>query len=727
MWLDGETPGLRSSYALGLAGVFFLGVFFLGCQAPHDAGPHDAPTPAGWVDAERLLAADDEPQSWLALGRDFGEQHYSPLDLINVDNVQQLGLAWEYDARTRRGTTHRGQEATPIVVDGVLYTSAAWSVVHALDAKTGSEIWRYDPQVDGAFNRKVCCDVVNRGVAVWKGRVYVATLDGYLVALDAASGDVAWKVDTLVDRSRSYTITAAPRIAGDKVVIGNSGAEFGVRGYFTAYDAASGDFAWRFFTVPGDPKKGFEHPEMEQAAATWDPESHWESGGGGTVWGDMAYDPNLNLLYVGTGNASPYPIWFRSPSGGDNLFLASILAIDPDTGRLVWHYQTTPAEIWDYTATQHMILADLELDGVVRQVLMQAPKNGFFYVLDRRTGELLSAEKFVTVNWASHVDLATGRPVATEQGDYREGPKLVYPSASGAHSWQPMSYSPLTGLVYIPAQDAPMLMLPQEDYEYRPGEFNIATDYAYPPFEEGFEPFIKDHEIRNQKMLIAWDPVTQQEVWHAPPAPGLDDGGVLSTAGNLVFQGTASGHFVVFRADTGEKLKEIEVGTGIMAGATTYVLDGEQYVAVMAGFGGADLASYPQGAAALTYENSGRILAFKLGGGAVPLPPRLATPEIPEPPDLPASPAILEAGAELYLRHCMRCHAGFGDEHTSGYPDLTLMTPETYQAFDAIVLEGALSYGGMASFSDVLDEVGSKAIRSYIAAEQRGLASRQAP
>lgn len=692
------------SFASGLLVLTALA----GCQ-----GASEPPPPPAWIDVDRLQAADQEPGSWLTLGRDFGETHYSPLDLIDAGNVEQLGLAWEYDASPRRGTTPHGLEATPIVVDGVLYTSGPWGVVHALDARTGEEVWRFDPDVDGSYARRACCDVVNRGVAVWKGRVYVATLDGYLVSLDASTGEVEWTADTFIDRSRFYTITAAPRIARDKVIIGNSGGEFGVRGYISAYDVASGEFAWRFFTVPGDPKKGFEHPEMEMASRTWDPNSHWESGGGGTVWGDMVYDPDLDLLYVGTGNSSPYPIWIRSPQGGDNLFLASILALNPQTGRLVWHYQTVPGEIWDYTATQHMILADLELDGATRQVLMQAPKNGFFYVLDRRTGELLSAENFVPVNWASHIDLETGRPVFKEEAYYKDEPKAVTPGMWGAHNWPPMSYSLQTGLVYIPVNDGHMRYSSQPDYEYRPGEANMGA---------GGAPVLRDGRPDTHKRLVAWDPVTQREAWRTPDRPGLQDGGVLSTGGNLVFQGTASGHFIAYQADTGKMRKTIDVGTGIMAGAMTYALDGEQFIAVMAGLGGAPTGRFSDpDAAALRYQNGGRILAFKLGGGPVPLPPSRAVPETPEPPSIEVSPATLDHGAALYGRHCGRCHGGFGPDHRSNFPDLAAMTQFSYGVFDEIVLGEVLTDRGMASFADVLDEEDSHAIKAFLASRQKEL------
>ncbi|HEX6893609.1 MAG TPA: PQQ-dependent dehydrogenase, methanol/ethanol family, partial [Chryseolinea sp.] len=468
--------------------------FFSACEQPK-------PRP-GWIDKERLLNADEHPEQWLSLGGNFRQQHYSPLAGITAENVSTLGLAWSYDARSRRGRVQRGLEATPIVVDGILYTSGAWGVVYALDAKTGEEIWRYDPDIDGNYARRACCDVVNRGVQVWKGKVYVGVLDGYLVCLDAATGKVVWKVDTITDRERFYTITGPPQIANNVVVIGNSGGEFGVRGYITAYDLETGKQAWRFFMVPGDPKKGFEHPELEEAAKTWDADSYWEAGLGGTSWGELTYDPELNLLYVGTGNSSPYPIWFRSPSGGDNLFLASILAINPDTGRLVWHYQTTPGEIWDFTATANMVLAELDIEGRLRKVLMQAPKNGFFYVLDRETGELISAEKFVPVNWASHIDTVTGRPVLTGEGWYKEKPMLVYPAMAGGHSWQPMSYNPNTKLVYIPAMHLPMVYSSQKEFKYSRDDntgVRMGSNDLFPAGEA----------VKSEAFLLAWDPVLQ--------------------------------------------------------------------------------------------------------------------------------------------------------------------------------------------------------------------------
>ncbi len=676
------------------------------------------------------------PGEWPELGRDFRAQRFSPLTQISVENARTLGFAWEYEARSRRGRVEHGQEATPIVVDGVLYVSGPWGSVFAVDPVTGAERWRYDPEVDGSYARRACCDVVNRGVQLRDGRVYVGTLDGFLVALDAKNGKELWRVDTLIDRdTRFYTITGPPQLAKDVVVIGNSGAEFGVRGYVTAYDAESGAERWRFFTVPGDPARGPpEHPALERALETWDSNSDWKSGLGGTVWGELNYDPELDLLFVGTGNASPYPIWLRSPSGGDNLYLASILALDPDDGRLVWHYQTTPGESWDYTATQNMILAELEIGGRERRVIMQAPKNGFFYVLDRETGEFISAEPFVFVNWASHVD-ASGRPVASARAVYRNAPAIVFPTESGAHNWQPMAFSPASGLAYIPAREQGMVIVNEPFYRWTPGELNMGAKAIFgssiallPPSERApLDALLRSRpelpSLATREFLIAYDPVAQAERWRVPVgSEQFAGGGVLATAGNLVLQGTSSGRLVVRRADTGHELASLEIGTAIMAAPISYEIDGVQYVAVIAGLGGAVAASYPRESAAWTYQNYGRLLAFKLGGGPAPLPKLREQQVTPEPPSLAGySDAAAERGAKLFGAQCAHCHGGRGDERLSAYPDLFRLSAETHAKFDAIVRGGTLASAGMASFADVVSEADIAAIQAFLVREQAAL------
>lgn len=689
--------------ALLLVGTLGLG----GCgkQERTTSDPTASKAPYGRVDQARVIAADAEPQNWFTTGRTFAEDRFSPLEQINVGNVQQLGFAWEYDLHTERGL-----EATPVVVDGVMFASSTWSKVYALDARTGRELWSFDPQVPGEWARNACCDVVNRGVAVWQGKVYVGTLDGRLIALDANTGKPLWSQDTFIDHSRSYTITGAPRVAGGTVVIGNGGGEMGVRGYITAYDAESGAMAWRFFTVPGDPKLPFEHPELEAAAKTWDPDSRWEAGGGGTAWDAMAYDPQLNLLYVGTGNASPFPQSIRSPKGGDNLYLSSILAIHPDTGRLAWHYQTTPGESWDYTAVQHIILTELQIGGAPRKVLLQAPKNGFFYVLDRATGELLSAEKYVDVNWASHVELATGRPVPTGQGDYSKQAKRVAPGPFGGHNWQPMAFSPKTGLVYIPTLDRTAYFATDPNYEYIPRRsFNTgrasAVEYATQ---------VKDGAVMTRKgALKAWDPIAQREAWRID-YPWFYNGGLLATAGNLVFQGTTDGYLKAYAADTGKLAGEVFVGTSIMAAPASYAVDGEQYIALLAGYGGAQLDEFLEGSAARKYGNAGRVVAFRLGGGTVPVPPEkdwdADIPPLPE--RIPASPEALAYGGKIFGQHCGVCHVL--DDSPSGYPNLLRLPRAKHAIFDEIVLRGALTGRGMASFANELSPADARAIHAFL-------------
>jgi quinohemoprotein ethanol dehydrogenase len=680
--------------------------------------------PAGQIDRERLLAADSQPENWLTTGRDFGKTHYSPLTSINRETVGKLGFAWEYHTRTVRGL-----EASPIVVDGVMFTSGTEGRVYALDAATGAEFWSFNPKVDGQINRKACCDQVNRGVAVWKGRVYVAAFDGRLFALDAATGNVVWSADTIIDKTRGYTVTGAPEVAGDVVVIGNGGGEFDARGYVSAYDLQTGKLAWRFFTVPGDPAKPFEHPELEMAAKTWDPKSRWDVGLGGTAWDALVYDPELDLLYVGTGNAALWSQGDRSPSGGDNLFLTSILAIKPDTGRLAWHYQEVPGDSWDFTATQPIILTDLEIGGRTRKVLMQAPKNGFFYVIDRATGEVLSAEKYVPANWATHVDLKTGRPqVNVQQIDYRKSPKLVFPSPMGGHNWHPMAYSPKSGLVYIPVIEAGAYFFdPVPGHEYRPGLSNIGVvplfsggvglgNMPLPPqvrtvLESG-ELTKGQPDTRMRALLRAWDPLQHKVVWEVETSGWWDRAGVLATAGDLVFHGSATGHLRMYDAAGGKLLKEIDTGTSIMAAPVTYAVNGEQYIAVMAAFGGGGWATPHATSAAYKYGNAGRILAFKIGGATVPKPnPLPPVPPIPKPPALTASPETIARGGMLFGQNCASCHSNVP---RSAAPDLRRMAPAVHQTFDDIVLRGQRRALGMPQWDDVLKPEDSQAIHSFL-------------
>ena len=479
------------------------------------AAATSAARPSG-TDGAWIAAADREPALWPAAGRDYGDTRYSPLRLIDDHNVGRLRLAWYYDL-----DTHRGQEATPVVVDGVMYTTSAWSKVQAFRAATGELLWQYDPKVPGEVAVHVCCDVVNRGVAVWNGRVYLGTLDGRLIALDSATGRPLWSALT-VDPARPYAITGAPVVAGGKVIIGNAGAEYGVRGYVGAYDARTGKPLWRFYTVPGDPAKGFENAAMRRAARTWTGE-WWKDGGGGTVWNSISYDPQLGLLYLGTGNASPWSGPVGGGTRGDALYTSSIVAVHIGNGRYAWHYQTTPGDVWDYDAAQTLTLATLKLDGRERKVVMQAGKNGFFYVLDRASGELLSATAYVTMNWSTGVDLGTGRPVVNPEARYDRSGKLWVgiPGGLGAHNWHPMSYSPQTGLVYIPAQQLPFPFLKDPEFEPGPIGVNMGVDLAATSLPQ--DPKIKAAVLAGlQGFLLAWDPVAAKAAWHADAAGSVE-------------------------------------------------------------------------------------------------------------------------------------------------------------------------------------------------------------
>jgi len=655
------------------------------------------------VDDVRLAAAARDPASWLSHGRTWSEERYSPLAQIDEANVASLAPAWVYAT----GET-RGHEATPLVADGVMYTTLPWSIVVALDAATGRELWRFDPAVPKGWGRHACCDVVNRGVALYRGRVYVGTLDGRLVALDAKTGERVFETLT-IDSSRPYTITGAPRAAAGLVFIGNGGAEFGVRGYVSAYDAETGALAWRFYTVPGLPDQPREHPALDLAAKTWPADATFESGLGGTVWDSLAYDPELGLLYVGVGNSSPYDRRVRSPGGGDNLFLASILALRATTGELVWHYQTTPGENWDYTATQHMILTDLVLGGRTRRVLMQAPKNGFFYVLDRKTGELLSAEKYASVSWASHVDLATGRPVETGRADWHEAAAMVIPGVAGAHNWHPMAWSPQTKLVYIPTQEMAYPFHPERAHRHRPGYMNTAEDF--PELARRFDGFERALKFCSPTALTAWDPVAGRMVWQATHRSEVN-GGALATAGNLVFHGSGDGALAAYRATDGAKLWESQIGIGVIAPPISYRVDGEQYMAVSVGIGGSAALNMTE----FDYQNAGYVIAWKLGGKALLPDVRKREPGEVVVAPTEAKPERIAEGQALYAVHCLRCH-GMGTKSGGMLPDLRFSSRETHARWNDIVLGGIRADRGMASFADVLDPAGAGAIQAYVVAQ----------
>jgi quinohemoprotein ethanol dehydrogenase len=658
------------------------------------------------VDAARLLAADAEPGQWLSYGRTYDEQRYSPLTEIDTSNVADLGLAWYADI-----PLNRGQEATPIVVDGVMYLGSSWSNVFAFDARTGQQIWRYDPEVPRDWAANVCCGVVNRGVAAWNGKIFVGTLDGRLVALDAATGDEVWSVYT-IDRSKRYSTTGAVRVVKGRVLVGNSGAEFGVRGYVSAYDAETGELAWRFYTVPGNPADGFENDAMAMAAKTWNGE-WWKLGGGGTVWDAIVYDPVTDLLFVGVGNGSPWNQALRSPGGGDNLFLASIVALDPDDGSYVWHYQTAPGETWDFTATQPIIVADLDFgagssdgsasaDGT-RRVVMQAPKNGFFYVLDAATGELISADAFVPVNWASGVDPATGRPIQNPATRFDQTGQVAYvtPTGQGAHNWRPMSYSPRTGLVYFGSRHSAQAYVPDPDFNVTPVGTNTGVVRTLTSTQEAELAALSERLFEDRGALMGWDPVARKPSWRVVDPQNAIDGGTLATAGDVVFAGGGQGEFIAYDAETGERLWSFAAQTGVAAGPISYSVAGEQYVAVAAGRG---LQPYYQ-------PNYSRVLAFKLGGQAE-LPPaaEYVPPEL-DPPPSTAGPEVIARGGAVYGQNCVQCHGN----RIGTFPDLRYSaTLADQSAFDAIVLDGMRAVNGMVSFAAALTREDAAAVRAYL-------------
>jgi quinohemoprotein ethanol dehydrogenase len=649
------------------------------------------------VTSERLLKADSEPAQWMTYGGDYQEQRHSGLKQVNRDNVKQLGLVWfaDYD-------TNLQQAGTPLAIDGVIYVSTAWSKVYAFEAATGKQLWQYNPKTPGEWIQNVCCGIVNRGIAAYNGKIYLGTLDGRLVAIDAKTGQEAWSTLT-IDRTKHYSITSAPRIAKGKVLIGNSGGEYGVRGYISAYDADTGKLAWRFYTVPGNPAEGFENEAMKKAAATWGGD-WWKLGGGGTVWDAIVYDPTTDLVYFGTGNGSPWNQRKRDTTGGDNLYLASIIAVRVDTGDYVWHYQSTPADTWDYDAVSPMMTVDLTLDGKQRHVLLQPCKNGFFYILDAATGELLRAQPFTEVNWADGVDMKTGRPRTRQEARYSAGkPFNLAPGVQGAHGWHANAYSPETGLIYIPTQLAYFPMVEDTKYKPNPVGYNLGIDFA------AQFTFLRDHPDAKRGFtgyLQAWDPVAGKSVWKGEQNEG-PTGGALATASGLVFQGGGSSQeFRAYDAKTGEKLWSTKTQTSVIAGPITYELDGKQYVAVSVG--GNTLGGYYA-------PNYSRLLVFALDGNVQLPPPKEYTPRPLDPPPATASAQMVQAGHDKYAQMCAGCHGENGVTRGANFPDLT-RTPllHAQEAFDAVVLKGVLVDKGMASFASALKPEDTQAIRAFI-------------
>jgi quinohemoprotein ethanol dehydrogenase len=664
------------------------------------------------VDAQRLRAADSPENAgeWMSYGRDYSEQRYSPLKQINPDSVKRLGLAWYADLTERGGS----YETTPIVVDGRLFLTSPWSKVYAFDAKSGKQLWKYDPKVPGEYAVKLCCGIVNRGVAVWQGKVIWGTLDGRLIAVDAGTGKKVWQVQA-TDPRKTLSITGAPRIADGRIFMGEAGSEFEQRGYLAAYDAENGKELWRWWSVPGDPAKAFEQPELKWAAKTWTGE-WWKAGGGGTPWDAINYDPVTDLVYIGTGNGAPWPAEIRSPGGGDNLFTSSIVALEAKTGKYRWHYQETPDDSFDFDSTQQIITADLAIQGAKKHVVMHAPKNGMFYELDAFTGKLLAAKPYVpTLNWMTGLD-PNGRPILNPEANYGKTGRgfHVVPSAGGAHSWHPMAFNPETGLVYIPTNYSSFPLVAEAGAKM--GNQLLSINVAKhpddpPPKLDGSGNYI-----------LAWDPVNMKAAWKQPL--GTSKAGVMTTGGNLVFQGYSpmtfgppvadaqpvpAKSFSAYRADTGERVWTTETQAGIVGGPVSYAVEGEQYVAVVAGtsgFGGNYWAP--------TYS---RLLVYKLDGNAT-LPATVAyTPPVLNPPADFGDAGQLEVGEHQYTAHCASCHGNNTPmgRLSSVFPDLRYAGALwASDAFKSIVIDGALEADGMVSFRKMLTLQDAEAIRAYV-------------
>jgi quinohemoprotein ethanol dehydrogenase len=643
------------------------------------------------VDGAFIRSNASTSKDWPTIGLDYSETRFSKLKQINADNVKKLGLVWSYNLESSRGV-----EATPIVVDGIMYESAPWSVVHAIDARTGKRIWTFDPGVPREIGYKGCCDVVNRGVALYKGKVFVGTYDGRLIALDANKGNKLWETDTIIDHSHSYTITGAPRVANGKVIIGNGGSEYGVRGYATAYDSDTGKEVWRWFVVRGDPSRPFEDESMAAAAKTWDPAGkYWVNGGGGAAWDSIVYDPDLNLVFIGTGNGGPWNRNLRSPAGGDNLYLASIVALNADTGKLLWHYQETPGDNWDYTSTQPMILADLTIDGAPRKVIMHAPKNGFFFVIDRTNGKFISAKNYVDVNWAKGYD-PNGRPIEVPEARSPDKTFDAIPGPGGGHNWQPMSFNLDTGLVYLPAQNVPFNLTGQPKWSHNdmaPGELGSNTGMNI-----GFALNMVPPKSLPFGRLIAWDPVKQREVWRQEYSSPWN-GGTLTTAGNLVFQGTADGRFIAYNATTGEKLWETPTGTGVVAAASTYLVDNVQYVSIAVGWGGV-IGMWRR---ATELNSPGTIYTFAVGGKS-PLPAFTNYQMEGLVAGVKYDPANVEPGAMLYISSCASCHGVPGVDNGGDVRNLGYVGVEEIANLKDIVFNGPFKSQGMPDFTGKLKE-----------------------
>ena len=665
------------------------------------------------VDDQRIIKSQQiEPGNWLTHGLTYKEQRFSLLTQINKSNLDELGLAWTKQI----GDFNMRMQGTPIVVNGVMYVTNGWSVVYALDAANGTELWRYDPMVDRSYVKLACCGPAhNRGVAIYKGQVFVATFDGRLLALNAKDGSLSWEVDTYHPSALGrFNITGAPRVAADKVFIGNGSSEAGRRrGYVTAYDAATGEMAWRFYLVPGDPSQPFEHPEMELAAKTWGGE-WWKMGGGGTAWNSLVYDEELNSLYIGVGNGAPWPRQIRSPGGGDDLFLTAIISVDVESARMNWFYQTVPGDNWDYSSAMDITLSTIEVDGQQRKVLLQAPKNGFFYVIDRETGELLRAHPYTeAINWATHIDMETGRPVENPNAVFETNPQWMLPANAGAHNWEPQSWDEEAGLMYFYYHDMPNFYSLAEEFvktgTYKIRERGLSLGIGEGEYRRQLEAQSQQIRPPTEGYLGAFDPLTGQYKWRHKLNRAFN-GGVLATAGGLLFQGEGDGRLVARDTHDGKQLWEFNALGSFSSAIVSYQIDNIQYLATMV-----------SGNRAL--DLGGSLLVFRLDGTAT-MPVRMkASLPIPKQPEVTVSTDNYLNGERIYSAQCANCHGGIGvpSEISTAAPDLRRMTLDTHNEFLNIVLKGSLAEQGMAGFAEALSVAEAEAIQHFLIVEANAL------
>jgi quinohemoprotein ethanol dehydrogenase len=650
------------------------------------------------------VGASDDPNNWTGFGRTSGEQHYSPLDAINDGTVAKLGLQWSMDLPPQNSVS------APLAIDGVLYAATGYSVVRAINAVTGALKWEYDSKAAELAGRKLRQGWGIRGIAYGQGRIFVGTHDGRLVALDAATGKPAWTARTLPLDNASF-ISGPPRYFDGKVIIGFGGGDVSaVRGYVTTYDAATGKQLWRFHTVPGNPADGFENKAMEMAARTW-AGKWWTYGGGGTVWNAMTYDPTTGSIILGVGNGSPWNHKVRSSGKGDNLFLASVVALDANTGAYKWHYQVNPGESWDYNASMDMALADLQIDGKPRKVLMTAPKNGFFYVIDRTNGKLISAEPIVKVSWAKGIDRKTGRPIENPDARYPDGKTFtMWPGPVGAHTWLPMAFNPKAGLMFIPAIEMATsyndVGITQKNWVRAPG--NAVDGAAIPNF------VVKDAGPENgTSSLLAWDPVRQRKVWSVS-TPGPWNGGILTTGGNLVFQGRIDGTFNAYAADSGKPLWQFAAQAPVTAPPISYAWKGKQYVTVLTGMGTSGAAFGALLPVNIDYRTQARrILTFAIGGQATIPKSEPVKIVAAADPGYTADKALADKGMLVFARHCAVCH-GVDVIAAGQAPDLRASSvPLDPALFASVVKDGMLVTNGMPRFEEFNGEE-LAAVRQYI-------------